>query len=186
MNKPEQTTIIQALAKAEISYDDIRFHQNGKVTIRQNVTDSQTIQLAQAGIFSPLKSQAIKIWDTLGSSRETGESDIEYFVVFMAEGNPQAVFTIYPDMARAAYNAQEKVPNGWTESREEVLLEAAIEVEGGSDIEEVVKTVIQSKFKATTIQSIRSASIRFKKDILGLISPEKDKRKCQQSFMIGF
>lgn len=172
MNKQSQQTIITALSKASITYDEIRFYPNGKVTLRSNITDAQTIKLAQAGIFSPLKSQAVKIWDTLGSSRETGESDIEYFVVFMADGfSPQAVFVLYPDLERCAYNAKEIVPSGWTENREEVLLEAAIEVEDGANVEEVVKLIIQDKYRGYTIQSIRGATIRFKRDVLLLLYP---------------
>jgi hypothetical protein len=174
MNKSDQTTIITALEKNNLSYDEIRFSQVGKVSVRVVVEDQNIIKLAQCGIFSDLRNTAIKIWDTLGSSRDN-ENDIEYFVIF-CEGVAFAVYNIYPDMERATYSAKDKVQSGWTEEREEILLQAAIEIEEGEDLEEVIQEVMRVKFVGFTVASVRNATIRFRKDILTLL-PDYEKIK---------
>jgi len=164
-----KANIEKVLNKVEVSFDEIRYHQNGKVSIRVVVTDTRIIQDANYGIFSGIKIDAIKIWDMLGSvNNDEQTEDIDYFVIF-CEGRAIAVFNIFPDVERIAYNAQERVKDGWTEEREEVLLNAAIEVELTGSLDEVVNEIIRTKFNSKCQARVKHAAIRFKKDILELL-----------------
>lgn len=174
-NKLEQQSIIDALKLSGIEYTDIQFFQNGRVSIYQEIENEETIFLAECGIFSPLKKDAVTIWDTLGTTLNDNDEDIEFFIVYI-ENKAYAKYTIFPDMERTEYNSvtHERKQTNWDTSRSELLLETGIEIEE-IEIEDVeqVKEIVLVAIKLHFIGKDRKqAARRFAKDLLGLVDVE--------------
>lgn len=170
-NKLEQQSIIDALKLSSIEYTDIQFFQNGRVSIYQEIENEETIFLAECGIFTPLKKDAVTIWDTLGTTLNDNDEDIEFFIVYI-ENKAYAKYTIFPNMARTEYNSvtHKQKQTNWDTSRSELLLETGIEIEE-IEIEDVeqVKEIVLVAIKLHFIGKDRKqAAQRFMKDLLSL------------------
>lgn len=163
-NKSEQQSIITALELGGIKYTDIQFFQNDRVSIYQEIEDKETIFLAECGIFTPLKQDAILIWDTLGTTLNDNDEDIEFFIVYI-ESKAYAKYTIFPDMERTTYNSV-------TTDRSELLLLTGIEVEEIEieEIEQVEEIVIVAVKLHFVGRDERQAARRFMKDLLSLVN----------------
>lgn len=174
-NKSEQQSIIDALELSGIEYTDIQFFQNGRISIYQEIEDEEIIFLAECGIFTPLKQDAILIWDTLGTTLNDNDEDIEFFIVYI-EGKAYAKFTIFPNLERTRYNSvtHERPQTNWDTDRSELLLDTGIEVEeieiqDVEQIEEIVLVAVKLHFVG---RDEGQAARRFMKDLLGLVNLE--------------
>lgn len=172
-NKSEQQSIITALELGGIKYTDIQFFQNDRVSIYQEIEDKETIFLAECGIFTPLKQDAILIWDTLGTTLNDNDEDIEFFIVYI-ESKAYAKYTIFPDMERTTYNSvtHEQSRTNWDTDRSELLLLTGIEVEEIEieeieQVEEIILVAVKLHFVG---RDERQAARRFMKDLLSLVS----------------
>lgn len=172
LNKLEQQSIIDALKLSGIEYTDIQFFQNGRVSIYQEIENEETIFLAECGIFTPLKKDAVTIWDTLGTTLNDNDEDIEFFIVYI-ENKAYAKYTIFPDMERTEYNSvtHKRKQTNWDTSRSELLLETGIEIEeikieNVEQVKEIVLVAIKLHFIG---KDKGQAARRFVKDLLSLV-----------------
>lgn len=171
-NKLEQQSIVDALKLSGIEYTDIQFFQNGRVSIYQEIENEETIFLAECGIFTPLKKDAVTIWDTLGTTLNDNDEDIEFFIVYI-ENKAYAKYTIFPNMVRTVYNsvAHERKQTNWDTSRSELLLETGIKIEEVKieNVEQVKEIVIVAVKLHFVGKDERQAARKFMKDLLSLI-----------------
>lgn len=188
LNKAEQQSVVDALELVGLEYDDLRFFQNDRIAIYQEIEDQEILFLAECGIFTPLKQDAILIWDTLGTSvsndydensedenynenYDAEKEDIEFFIVWI-EGVPYAKYIIFPDLERTKYNAvtHERPQTNWDVDRAELLLETGIEVEeieaDPVEYNEIVMVAVKLHF---TGRNEKQAARMFKVDLLELI-----------------
>lgn len=177
LNKTEQQSILDALELSGVNYSDIQFYGNNRVVLYQEIEDQEILFLAECGIFTPLKQDAILIWDTLGVSRDFGNEDIDFFIVWI-DGKAYAKFVIFPDLERTAYNAitHEQPQTNWDVDRAELLLEIGIEVEEieASLIEfnEIIMVAVKLHF---TGRNEKQAARMFTVDLLELIRVQDEK-----------
>lgn len=178
MLKSEQKSVLDALELNNINYSNIQFYGNGRVTIYQEIEDHEILFLAECGIFTPLKQDAILIWDTLGVSRDFGNEDIDFFIVWI-DGKAYAKYIIFPDLARTKYNAvtHEQPQTNWDVDRAELLLEVGIKVEeieaSSVDVEfnEIVMVAVKLHF---TGRNEKQAARMFKIDLLSLVGVKNE------------
>lgn len=172
--KSQQQATIDALELANITYSDIQFFQNGRVSIYQEITNEETLFLAECGIFASLKQDAITIWDTLGTTSNNNDEDIEFFIVYV-EGVPFAKFTIFPDLERVEYNSvvHNTPRSNWDTDRSELLLEVGIEIEEIEKSENVTEQIKEIVIMAIRLHFVgrdqKQAKRRFMKDLLSLV-----------------
>lgn len=171
LNKVEQQSVVDALELSNIEYFDIQFYSNNRVVIYQEIENPETIFLAECGIFTPLRDDAVVIWDTLGVSRDFGNEDIDFFIVWV-DGKPFAKFVIFPDLERTKYNSvtHEAPKTNWDVDRAELLLETGIEIEkieaNSVEFNEIVTVAVKLHF---TGRNEKQAARIFRIDLLTLV-----------------
>ena len=175
-NKSEQQSVLDALELSGIEYSSIQFYGNDRVTIYQEIEDSEVLFLAECGIFAPLKDTAINIWDTLGTEHNDRDEDIEFFIVWI-DKKPFAKFVIFPDLVRTLYNSviHEQPRTNWNIDRSELLLEIGIEVEDTDPIEVEFDEVVTFAVKLHFIgRNEKQATRIFMIDLLSLIGVKNE------------
>lgn len=195
LNKIEQQSILDALELAGLKYDDLRFFQNDRIAIYQEIEEQEVLFLAECGIYTPLKETAILIWDTLGTSvsndydensedqdyaenYDAEKEDIEFFIVWI-DGKAYAKYIIFPDLERTQYNAatHDQPRTNWSVDRAELLLEVGIEVEEieassvNVEFNEIVMVAVKLHFVG---RNEKQAARMFKIDLLSLIGGVKN------------
>lgn len=171
LNKAEQESVLDALELSGIEYFDIQFYSNNRVVIYQEIEGQEILFLAECGIFTPLKEDAILIWDTLGVSKDFGNEDIDFFVVWV-DGKPFAKFVIFPDLERTKYNSvtHERPQTNWDVDRAELLLDTGIEIEkietDPVEFNEIVTVAVRLHFIG---RNEKQAARMFKIDLLALV-----------------
>jgi len=173
----QQKQIEMSLANSTVSYDQITFHSNGKVTLRQAITDQKTINYAKAGIFTSLKPMAWKVSSALGGQ-------VDYMVV-RYDGDYVARFSVCVDKKRVERNArpiEEKPAGNWAIDRRVVLTTAKKLVDAGATIEKATQTAIEVHYIGW---SKRHAALRFAQDLESMVDePLVDFEPGQQIWMV--